>query len=703
MKRPTTSRDAALAAGIFILSFGYYFLFRHLGWFMQDEGVLYYQYLRTYQGQLPYRDFFTGYPPLAYYFHALIFDLFGISITTIRTVMAVVNAGTAAGLYLVARRIAPRWAALLPSLLFMVMQPGDITDMSFHNSPYPSWYALMFLTFTTWSLLRALETGSPRRRSAWLFLTGILGGLTFFSKQNAGIFILWGVSGYLVSVPSVEPRGAGEPPFGRNFRRAYLALIPMAAALLIAKFLSPITILLFVAPTVLLGVLGARTVFSPPAWRAMARDMLLVGAGFAAIFLPWLLYFGSKIGAGVYLRELFLLGKNVDENLFIPLPAAGPLTLAILAVAGLIVLAAFLRRRGALRAGRRPALLDASDLRAGLVAALALGAGAALARLDVIKDLLALRIGLGEIYMRTSGAMDNLLGYLAALVLAAALALAWRQAAGRGDEGDPPPRAFRAILWCAACAYILYFPRMDSAHLYVGAAPLLYVVGAALLPRARTHVVRAFAPASGRRAALAFNVACVLLFGFIIVPRTMPQIYSLVSVRSGPSGVELARTEAEHLHLPRTDLYFPVYLDSQRDPIRSFDAVVRYVRETTAPDDPIFAFPAIPMIYFASERSNPTRQDYFFGNNVTFQDQLDVVRKLEKARVPLVITVNDPNEYFVSKGKRYTRLVRNYIADRYYLERHIGRFDIMRRYDLKAKETLEKPRAAGSRRPSPGA
>ena len=58
--------DLVVSSAVFLIGFGYFFLFRRLGWFMQDEGVLYYQYLRVYQGQLPYRDFFTGYPPLLY-------------------------------------------------------------------------------------------------------------------------------------------------------------------------------------------------------------------------------------------------------------------------------------------------------------------------------------------------------------------------------------------------------------------------------------------------------------------------------------------------------------------------------------------------------------------------------------------------------------------------------------------------------------
>ncbi len=684
VKRPTTTADALVAAGVFLLAFGYYYLFRRLGWFMQDEGVLYYQYLRTFEGQMPYRDFFTGYPPLIYYLHSLIFEHIGISITTIRSVMAVVNASTATALYLVSRRVAPRGAAVLPSLLFLVMQPGDITNMAFHNSPYPSWYALAFLTFASWALMRALEAQTPGRRSAWLLATGILGGLTFLSKQNAGIFILWGVSGFLASVPAREintTRGeAGEPPLLRALRLGYLVLIPAVAVFLIAKFLSPLAISIFVAPAVVLSMLGARVAFSASAWRRMLRDLLTVGAGFAAAFLPWLLYFGSKVGAGVFLRELFLLGKNVDENLYVPFPSLGPLTLAVLGIAAVTLAAAMLRRRRAAREGKRTLSLEAGDLRAGSIAALALVAGAMLARTKVIADILGFRIGPGEIYLAMGGVLDDLVAYTAALVLWAALVVAWRQAKGGEQEGDPHREAFQAVLWCAACAYILYFPRMDAAHLYVGAAPLIYVLGAALIPRARLHVARAFDGPARRRAALAFNVACVLIFAFFIGSRTMPKVYSLVSIRPGPQGLEFVRTEAEWLRLPRVEIFFPVYVEEQRDPIQEFARVVRYVRSHTRPDEPIFAFPAMPMIYFVSGRNNPTRQDYFFGNNVGFQDQLEVVRTLEKARVPLVVTVNNPNDYFVAKGKRYTRLIQDYIEDRSYLGRRIGHYDVMRRF-----------------------
>jgi 4-amino-4-deoxy-L-arabinose transferase-like glycosyltransferase len=98
--------DVVVPCAVFLAGFAYLYVFVRLGWFMEDEGVLYYQYLRVFHGQVPYRDFFTGYPPLVYYLHAWAFGLCGVSIHVIRVVMAMVNALTAAGLYAVTRRVA---------------------------------------------------------------------------------------------------------------------------------------------------------------------------------------------------------------------------------------------------------------------------------------------------------------------------------------------------------------------------------------------------------------------------------------------------------------------------------------------------------------------------------------------------------------------------------------------------------------------
>ena len=314
MTRRFRPGDAAISASIFLLAFTFLYLFRRLGWMLQDDGVLYYQYLRVYQGQLPYRDFFTGYGPLGYYVNAWAFALFGISINAIRVLTAIVNATTAVGLYCVTRRLAPRGFALIPPALFLVMQPGDIRNFVFHNSPYPSWYAIAFAVWGTWSMLRFLESTTNDRRNAWVVLTGVLGGLVFLSKQNAGIFFLWGVTGFLASSPEHElADDETEPWLARGLRAGYLALIPLAALGLVKRFVGPATLCCFVLPAAALAALGARRRFGAAARRTLLWRVGALSVGVAAALSPWLAYFAVEMGLLSFLRAILFAGSEVDR------------------------------------------------------------------------------------------------------------------------------------------------------------------------------------------------------------------------------------------------------------------------------------------------------------------------------------------------------------------------------------------------------
>lgn len=686
MKRPTRARDLLTAAGILLVGFAFHYTFRQFGWFLQDEGDLYYPYLRTYKGQLPYRDFFTGYPPMIHYLHAFIFRHVEISIPATRTFMALVNSLTPAVLFLVSRRVMTWGFALIPSLFFLVMQPGDITNMVFQNAPYPSWYAIGFIVLTLWAGLRVLESREGVRRGAWLLLVGALAGMTFMSKQNAGIFILWAVSGFLLSSPLPGTRGMEEPRSSepgalRLLRFSYLALIPIAAAFLIRNYTSPLTLAFFVAPTVALAALGARTRFSKEAWRRVAGHLLLVGMGFLAAFLPWLWYFGRRVGFGHFLGSLFFLGTNVEQNLYVPLPPLHTLTVVLLGPAVLAILLGLGRRLFAGVAETRDrALLSGWTLWLALLGPPVLLLGSLGGGSPFLQDLLAGKLPLGSLYLAFSYVLDNLAAYGSLLLLWAGIALAWRLASRPGAGEGPPRRAFLLILWAAACAYILYFPRMDAAHLFVGATPVLYIVAATLLSRARTRFTRSLAPAKAGRARVAFNALCVVILGAIIVSRTMPKIYSRVSLVRTAQGLTIQPTNVEWLTLPRTGVYFPVYYEAQRKQIVDFRDLVIYIQSRTSESDPIFAFPALSMLYFVSGRDNPTRFDYFFGNNVSFRHQMEVIRTLDEKRVDYVVMFNNPNEYFMLKGRAFTQLIREYIARRYFLERRIGPYDVLRRY-----------------------
>lgn len=685
VKRTTTTADTPITVAIFLLGFGYFYLFHRLGWFMQDEGVLYYQYLRTYEGQVPYRDFYTGYPPLVYYLHAWVFAHVGISLHVLRTLMAIVNSLSAAGLYAVTRRIAPRGFALIPPALFLVMQPGDITAMVFHNSPYPSWYAVTFSILGTWTILRSLEARSAPRSAAWLLATGFLGALTFLSKQNAGIFFLWGVTGFLASRPTTGvPGEEKQQPLLRAARVAYLALIPVSALLLVKNFLGVATMTLFVVPLTILARLGAKRGFANSDYRALVAKFAWVLAGFAGGFGPWLVYFTFKVGLVPFLRGLFFVGIDVDRNLYIPFPLPMIPTIIIVApvAIGALLVWSGQRRHRAWLAGV-----------AGL--ALGLGLGAIFKVQKAIQALMRGEYGLGEIYLATSTSLDNTFAYLAPLLLAAALLIAWRQARGEQRAADPPSGEFLCVLWIAASSFLLYYPRMDAAHL-IGAAPLLYAVAAGLFARMRETAALAIERRGLRPARTGFHVLCAVLIFFVVGLKTSPKIYSLYRIARTEGHIRLIPTEREWLGLERANIYMPVYEEQQRLPLKHFRELIHYIRENTEAHEPIFAFPALPMVYFVSGRHNPTRQDYFFGNNVSFEEQLEVIRTLDREAVQLVVIANNPNDYFVTKGRNFTRLLHAYLKQRYNLERRFGPYDVLRRYDspagqIRGRESLMRP------------
>ena len=49
-----------------------------------EDGDMLYQAYATWRGQLPYLDFSTGYTPLYFYWHALLFRLFGVDALVLR-------------------------------------------------------------------------------------------------------------------------------------------------------------------------------------------------------------------------------------------------------------------------------------------------------------------------------------------------------------------------------------------------------------------------------------------------------------------------------------------------------------------------------------------------------------------------------------------------------------------------------------------
>ena len=201
------------------------------GWLFNRESVLNYSIgynlygaERVVDGETPYRDFHTLYPPATLYLNAAVFKLFGISLYNALLAVFVFKVVTAMALYLCGAKIMPRsWAvvAALSSLIWL--RP---------NGPFkavPMHYGALFLALALFFLLKSLN----ERKGQWLLLAGLsLGVLTLF-KHNIGGY---GLIGTLICVALDNGQGSFKlGDVARNYRRALIVIagfvLPVAPVL----------------------------------------------------------------------------------------------------------------------------------------------------------------------------------------------------------------------------------------------------------------------------------------------------------------------------------------------------------------------------------------------------------------------------------------------------------------------------------------
>jgi hypothetical protein len=281
---------------------------------------------------------------------------------------------------------------------------------------------------------------------------------------------------------------------------------------------------------------------------------------------------------------------------------------------------------------------------------------------------------------QASEALDNLATYLSPLVLVAALALGWRHARGTVHGNELWADTFLCVLWIAACSFLLYFPRMDYAHL-AGAMPLLYAVGVGLLWRVWEGVRSGLGDRGPRYLKVAVNVSCVLLTAFVVATKSAVKVHSRVTVARTEAGVQLIPTPVEWLRLDRATLYFPIYEEPMRSEVAMFRELLQVVYDTTREGEPIFTFPSLAMVYFLTGRDNPTRQDYFLGSNVDSDGRLEVIRTLEERQVRTVVVSNKRLGGFLAVSPDVISQIFTYLRPRYPVLRRIGKYDVGRRAD----------------------
>ncbi len=163
------------------------------GWFPHDLGTLAQPAARVLRGQWPHRDFEDVYTGGLALLDAIGFEVLGVNAMSLRWVLFAVYLAWVPAVWYLARRLGGPVLAGAATLL------AAAWTLPMYAEGMPSWYNLFLATFGTAAFFRWLEV----RRSRWLFLAGLAGGLSIVVK----IIGLYFVAGGLLFLAYVEVSG----------------------------------------------------------------------------------------------------------------------------------------------------------------------------------------------------------------------------------------------------------------------------------------------------------------------------------------------------------------------------------------------------------------------------------------------------------------------------------------------------------------
>jgi hypothetical protein len=308
--------------GVLIISFAYLTLFRSYGFQIEDEGTLLFHLDRAARGEAPYTDFHTGYTPGYYWLGSNALEAVDRSVVTLRSLLAILNATSAALLYKVARYRASAPLALLAPLAWLAFMPVYPGSFAMFNVPYPAWLA----TLCWLALAIALLTWEARRSLGVLALCGVIASLAFSIKLNAGAYAaaacVWVVIATARS-DSLLDRAA-----------AILATLLVACGVWVAfatRFWgidAGIHLLPLVA-IVALALWDLRGRFATETDVGALRALIVLTGGFLPLTAVWTVPTILRLGVDGFASDVLLLGSNAADIYWLDHPAVEPYAFAV--------------------------------------------------------------------------------------------------------------------------------------------------------------------------------------------------------------------------------------------------------------------------------------------------------------------------------------------------------------------------------------
>jgi hypothetical protein len=534
-------------------------------------------------GELPHRDFDDVYTGGLAYLNAAAFRLFGTTLWSMRLALFAVFLAWVPAVHYIASRFVRRTMAAGVTLLAVAWSLPN------YPAPMPSWYNLFLATFGIAALLRFLDAG--RRR--WLFVAGLVGGVSFLVKV-VGLYYVAGVLLFLVFHAHTLARadaagGAGRGRAYATFATAALLLFVAALVALIRGQPSAAEFTQFVLPGVLVAGLLVRNEWALPAGSSRARFVTLsrlLAPFLLGVALPVVLFlvpYAYSGSLGAFVRGVFVLPARRLGHAAFALPIAT--VLVLLPVAALVALV--------VRGGR------AREPR---------GAFARHETISLAGVLLTILIASGSV----GGVYRLVLFSLRALVPVLAAATVMLIARDRDADASASLRRTQLMLLLSVTTVcsLVQFP-FTVAIYFCYVAPLVALTAVAFL----AYLHRPVRPAPP---------ALVLAFC---------AMFAILRLNASPLN-DMDRQyepypEIRPLALDRAGLVVPLYQAGQ------YEAAVTLVRQH-ARGEYIWASPDAPQLYFLSGFRNPTRSLFEFFDD-TAGRSARILRMLDARDVNLVV------------------------------------------------------------------
>ncbi len=245
-------------AALFV--FGFWFLTLQLksGANFYDEGLILLNAERITLGELPYRDFWTLYSPGYFYLLAGVFELAGPNMLVARYLDIALRCLLTLEVYVLARRLTGRWAALIP-WAFVTLWLGTIRFYS-----YPAFPATAAILLVVLLLQRYFADGSRPR--LWLALAGAAVGLTALLRLDFGGYVGIGAA---LGVAAYELRRVSAD--GVAWRGRLAALVRAEAVLVAATVVIALPLYAYLAVKAGFGTLWQDLIVFPATTFRAAR------------------------------------------------------------------------------------------------------------------------------------------------------------------------------------------------------------------------------------------------------------------------------------------------------------------------------------------------------------------------------------------------------------------------------------------------